>query len=1118
MEGDDGRLRVECKVKRNVFTSKDNKFHIFGCEPIKGEVQLNKYGNFTIKGSLGMIEVGKEYTFDLEEIEDRYGISYQVTAIPSFDEFEIGDLDDITDDKEYQMLKLIMSDEQAENVHKAYPTFIRLILSGESDKIDCKQIYNVGKVRLKAYIAKVNNMFKYYKLVADNADIELKYAEAEELCSIYGSISKVQEFLTNNPYFILCYDLKRPIPPTDRLLLKVRPDMRTSVDRCEIVMLYLLQQNEADGNTRIAGDVFYKYVAQWDTELVPVMMDVIDSPNCTLVNYDKAKKILAINHTYLAEKKIADDIWYHLAHNTIWKCDTEKYKVVDGFEITNEQSKILDLLCTKNTCMLIGSAGCVDGETEFFNGEKWKRIDEYVNGDKVLQYNEDGSAELVEPLRYINEPCDEMYHIESKYGVNQTLTKDHNVVWWSQKGYFHKDTLADIMKLHQENKSGFMGAFKTTFDYSGSGIDYTDAEIRLMCAIFADGSFYQNSQPHRNSWNTCRFHIKKERKKARLKELFKECNLEYREKPSAAKGYTDFYIQAPKREKEFLPYWYNCSRHQMEIVCDEVIFWDGYTNYTKKGTKRISYSTTSKQSADFVQFAFACCGHRASILIDDRTGQEYFACGKIYTRKSIAYNVRITSRNMTSTGGGHIKKENMFQKVVPVNNRKYCFTVPSHMLVLRRNNRIFITGNSGKTSSVKAIITMLDDLHKSYRLLSPTGIAAKRLKEATGRDASTIHRAVLGEGIIDEDVVIIDEASMIGVELLAELLTLVSPLAKILFVFDSAQLASISCGNVVHDLIRCGKIPTAELTKVFRYGSSGISTVATDTRRGAEYLSDTGQLLCENAENVADYVFVPADEEPMEQIIDEYDKLRERYDDDEILVISPYNIGAFGTYAINNRIQTKYNPNAGSDNCMKRKLSDAPNSAVVFYEGDKVINKMNNYHAKTPAFIDWKAKKKRIEYNLEQTKELDGEDSDAYFALYENLEMHEANAPKEAAIMNGDIGYIKRIDGDYMYIQFDEDMVIFDKGDLQNLLLAYACSAHSVQGCEIKAVILITCNSHARMLTRNLCYMSLTRAKEMLVQIGDINAINHALTINETTERETWLYDLLMEEPWEKLN
>lgn len=776
-------MRVKCKVIRKVFASDDDKFHIYGCEPLKNsEVQLNKYGNFTIKGSLGMIEVGKEYTFDLEEVEDRYGVSYKVVAIPSFDEFKIADLEDITDDKEYQMLKLIMSDEQVTNVHKAYPDFIRLIMKGESDKIDCKKIYNVGEVRLKAYIAKVNNMFKYYKLVSDNADIDLKYSEAEELCNAYGSMSAVQKQLDENPYFVLCYELKRPIPSTDRLLLKARPHMSTSVDRCEIVMLYLLQQNEADGNTRIAGDEFYKYVAQWDSVLVGVMMEVINSPTNTLIHYDKDTKMLAINHTYLAEKKIADDLCYRLAHNTLWKCNTEDYRKVDGFEITNEQSKILDCLCTKNVCMLIGSSGV------------------------------------------------------------------------------------------------------------------------------------------------------------------------------------------------------------------------------------------------------------------------------------------------------------------------------------------------GKSTSAKAVVAMLEDLGKTYELLSPTGIAAKRLKETTGRDASTIHRRILGGGTIDADVVIIDEASMVGVELFAELLTIINPLAKLLLIFDSAQLASISCGNVVHDLIRCDKIPTAELTKVFRYGSSGISTVATDTRRGAKYLSNTGQLLCENAENVTDYVFIPANEEPMEQIIGEYDKLRERYSDDEILIISPYNVGAFGTYAINNRIQSKYNPNTSSDNCMKRKLTDAPNGAVVFYEGDKVINKMNNYHAKTTEFIDWKAKKKRIEYNLENAKELDGEDSEVYFALYENLEMHEANAPREAAIMNGDIGYIKRIDGDYMYIQFDEDMVLFDKGDLQNLLLAYACSAHSVQGCEIKAVILITCNSHARMLTRNLCYMSLTRAKEMLVQIGDIEAINHALAINETTVRETWLYDLLLEEPWENIN
>lgn len=784
MEGDDGRLRVECKIIRNVFTSKDGKFYIFGCEPLDDSyVKLNKYGNFTIKGSLGMLEVGKEYVLEIEEeAEDKYGISYKVVSIPTFDDFNIEDVSDISDDKEFQMLKLIMSEEQATNVHEAYPEFIKLILSGDKDKIDHRNIYNVGEVRLGAYIAKVNSLFKYYKLVADNKELELRYDEAAELSEHFHSIAKAQEQLNANPYFVLCFVLNRPIPSTDRLLLKARPDLRASIDRCEIIMLYLLRQNEADGNTRISGKEFYKYVAQWDSELVPVMMKVLESPTNTLIHYDEKTQYLAINSTYLAEKCIADNIYERLTKNTIWKCDTEQFRHLDGFEITAEQGKILELLCTKNVCMLTAPSG------------------------------------------------------------------------------------------------------------------------------------------------------------------------------------------------------------------------------------------------------------------------------------------------------------------------------------------------AGKTTSVNAVVTMLEALNKSYTLLSPTGIAAKRLKEATGREASTIHRRILSGGIIDTDVVVIDETSMVGVELMAELLKIISDSTKLLFVFDAAQLASISCGNIVHDLLRCGHIPTAELTKVFRYGSSGISTVATDTRKGVQYLTPQGLLLCENADKITDYTYLGVENDTIEQVLEVYDKLQEQYNTDEILVISPYNVGTLGTYAINARIQSKYNPNAVSDNYMVRNLTEAPNGKVVFYEGDKVINKQNNYHAKTTEFIDWEQKKKRLERNLENIKELDGEDSDNYYDMYEKLLALEERTPREAAIMNGDIGYIKRIDGDYMYIQFDEDMIIFDKGDLKNLLLSYACSAHSVQGCEIKAVVLITCAQHSRMLTRNLMYMALTRAKEMLIQIGDIGAINHALTINETTVRNTWLYDLLEEYEWEKLD
>ena len=114
----------------------------------------------------------------------------------------------------------------------------------------------------------------------------------------------------------------------------------------------------------------------------------------------------------------------------------------------------------------------------------------------------------------------------------------------------------------------------------------------------------------------------------------------------------------------------------------------------------------------------------------------------------------------------------------------------------------------------------------------------------------------------------------------------------------------------------------------------------------------------------------------------------------------------------------------------------------------------------------------------------------------------------EATIYNGDIGFIKHIDDKgNVWVQFDEDMIVYRKSDLENLLLAYACTSHASQGCEAKGVIFLTHPSQKRMLSRNLCYMSLTRAKEQLIEIGDISTINEALRL-----RNTWLKELLLEE------
>lgn len=332
-----------------------------------------------------------------------------------------------------------------------------------------------------------------------------------------------------------------------------------------------------------------------------------------------------------------------------------------------------------------GGSGCVDSETEYFNGKEWKSIAQYTPKEKVLQYNADGTAELVKPLRYVKLPCNEMYHFETKYGLNQTLSEEHRVIYLSKNNTLQVKSMKEVYENHIKSVKGFRGKFITGFKYDGKGIDLTDNEIKIMCAVMCDGAF-----THSNT-TLCRFHIKKQRKKDSLRNLFKESNLQWKEKKSAAEGYTDFYIYAPRREKEFLSYWYNCTQKQLQIVCDNILQWDGCTTQNRK-----SFSTTLLSTANFIQFAFSACGYRASLKEKNRVGRIRKINNKEYVTNTIDYQVNISSNKTCSLTN---EKKNNIEKVVPKDGFKYCFTVPSSMLVLRRKNNIFITGNSGKTTT-----------------------------------------------------------------------------------------------------------------------------------------------------------------------------------------------------------------------------------------------------------------------------------------------------------------------------------------------------------------------------------------------------------------------------------
>ena len=394
-----------------------------------------------------------------------------------------------------------------------------------------------------------------------------------------------------------------------------------------------------------------------------------------------------------------------LSLSDIQKVDlTQLEKVKTGFV---ELDKKIGGLYMSEVTVLSGSNACVDCDTEYFNGTEWKKISEYQLGEKVLQYNADGSAELVIPQRYIKSPCDVLYLLQSVTGVDQCVSINHNLVYMTSKGNLAKKSVANFLAQHNASPSGFMGMFYTTFRYEqGNGIELNEWEIRLMCAIICDGHFQNNFKDK----NIVRINIKKKRKKQRLERLLDMAHIEYRKEHYNPKDaeYNTYFFHAPRNEKEFSSDWYSCTAEQLAIVADEILYWDG--NISNKKRCNSSYTSINKKNIDFIQFAFASIGIRASIHIDDRVGR--FHSGGKYMYKSICYKLVICSTRNPSLRNP-IKKKTI-PAYRPKDGYKYCFTVPSGMLVLRRNGNINITGNSGKSSWLNSLL--LNIVQQGYKI------------------------------------------------------------------------------------------------------------------------------------------------------------------------------------------------------------------------------------------------------------------------------------------------------------------------------------------------------------------------------------------------------------------
>lgn len=390
------------------------------------------------------------------------------------------------------------------------------------------------------------------------------------------------------------------------------------------------------------------------------------------------------------------------------------------------------------------------------------------------------------------------------------------------------------------------------------------------------------------------------------------------------------------------------------------------------------------------------------------------------------------------------------------------------------SNGVFIlTGGpgTGKTTVVRAIIRVFDAMGLRIALAAPTGRAAKRMSQSAGEEAKTVHRLLEMEygaedklrfrknekDQLEDDVIIIDEASMLDLMLTDALLKAIKPGARLILIGDVNQLPPVGAGHVFDDIIKSDRFATVELTHIFRQAQESLIVTNAHAVNHGEYM---------NLESKSgDFFFLPRQEDAQTAAtIAELCKKRlpKSYGltvFDGIQVITPSRKGDAGTEMLNSALQSVINPPARGK--AEKKVRD-----FTLREGDKVMQIKNNYD---------------IEWNK--------------------------NGTQGFGIFNGDIGVIKKIDlsEELITVDFEDKICEYDYTMLDELELAYAITVHKSQGSEYPIVIMPLYRYTPKLLTRNLLYTAITRAQSIVILVGNGEVAKAMVDNNRQTKRYTGL-------------
>lgn len=405
---------------------------------------------------------------------------------------------------------------------------------------------------------------------------------------------------------------------------------------------------------------------------------------------------------------------------------------------------------------------------------------------------------------------------------------------------------------------------------------------------------------------------------------------------------------------------------------------------------------------------------------------------------------------------------------------------------INENNVCIITGGpgTGKTTIIKFVIEIYKAHKKKVVLCAPTGRAAKRMSETTGEDAKTIHRLLeigkfeedkLGSidtdvTPVDADVLVVDEMSMVDVFLMNYLTKALFLGTKVIFVGDPNQLPSVGPGSILKDLIDSEQFTTVQLNKIFRQAAkSKIIVNAHNVNNGINFIGKKDYE--EDSENDFFYINESNQDKMLYQVISLCKERLKNYGDYEffknIQVLTPTKKGKMGTKELNKSLQAELNPKVED-------IEEKTYGDVIFREGDRVMQIKNNYD------IYWEKGSR------------------------DNLRTYESGT----GVFNGEIGRIAKINLEERQVQveFDDGKITwYAFSELDQLDHAYSITIHKAQGSEFDVVILVIPQSSNMLLTRNLLYTGLTRAKKLLIVIGNKNLIEFMINNCDIKKRNTGL-------------